>query len=304
MSGTPARIVIRGGAHPHTQALGGTYDGIELAYEERRVQDIFSAMLERREFEVCEFSLANYLVLRANGEYWLTALPVFPHRAFRHALAVTRRDSPLTGLRALAGKRVGVEDYSMTAAVWLRGLLADDYGVDVASIRWVTYRKQRLALPANANVEFTDDDLETLVMERRLDAMLGFSTRDSALPANERQLRAVEPAPAEAERDYYARTGIHPINHCVVIRSDVLERNPQLARAVASAYVDAKVRAQNERRVPIVLPSGEAGDPLPFGLTPVNRKVISTLAGYLERQGFIQRAPAIESLFCISDVGA
>ncbi|HEV7821503.1 MAG TPA: PhnD/SsuA/transferrin family substrate-binding protein, partial [Burkholderiales bacterium] len=150
------RVVIRGGAHPHTQAIAGIYHGIELAYETRKVQDIFLAMLERREFEVCEFSLANYLVLRANGADWLTALPVFPHRAFRHALAVTRRESTLSGLADLAGKRVGVEDYSMTAAVWVRGLLEDEYGVDPGSIRWITYRKQRLALPPQANVEIVD----------------------------------------------------------------------------------------------------------------------------------------------------
>src|SRR3954464_3787231 len=162
MLGTLApTVVIRGGAQ--AQPPTGVYHGIELAYEVRKVQDIFSAMLERREFEVCEFSLANYLVLRASGEDWLTAIPVFPHRAFRHALPVTRRDSPLSGLAQLAGKRVGVEDYSMTAAVWLRGLLHDDYGVEPGAITWVTYRRQRLALPANARVEIVEDDLESLV---------------------------------------------------------------------------------------------------------------------------------------------
>src|SRR4051812_48962326 len=136
-------------------------------------------MLERREFEVCEFSLANYLVLRARGEDWLTAIPVFPHRAFRHALPVTRRDSSLSGLASLAGKRVGVEDYSMTAAVWLRGLLHDEYGMNADAITWCTYRRQRLALPPDAHVEIVEEDLETLVTGGAIDAMLGFSTRDS-----------------------------------------------------------------------------------------------------------------------------
>lgn len=290
-------VVIRGGAHAHTQAIAGLYSGIELAYEVRKVQDIFSAMLERREFEVCEFSLANYLVLCARGEDWLTAIPVFPHRAFRHALPVTRRDSPLSGLASLKGKRVGVEDYSMTAAVWLRGLLDDEYGIDAGAITWVTYRRQRLALPQGANVEFVEQDLETLVADDAIDAMLGFSTRDSTLPPAERRLRTVEPDPATAEREYYARTGIHPINHCVAIRADVLQAQPQLAQAVTAAYLDAKARAYQDDPAARLLPSGAIGDPLPYGMTAENRRVVATLARYLERQRFISSAKDVDSLF-------
>ena len=290
-------VVIRGGAHAHTQAIAGTYHGIELSYETRKVQDIFTAMLERRAFEVCEFSLANYLVLRASGADWLTAIPVFPHRAFRHSLAITRRDSPLAGLAQLAGKRVGVEDYSMTAAVWVRGLLQDEYGVDPGAITWVTYHKQRLALPSRANVEIVDKDLETLVTGSVIDAMLGFSTRDAAQPQAARCLRTVEPDPAAAERAYYARTGIHPINHCVVIRTDVLAAQPQMAQAVASAYVEAKAHAYRANPAAMILPSGVPGDPLPYGWTPLNRRVTLTLTRYLERQGFINAIVDIDSMF-------
>ena len=121
---TPAnqtQIEVCGGDYEHTFAIAGEYaGGLRLAYKPMRVQDIFVAMLKERRFEVCEFSLANYIILRARGEHWLTAVSVFPFRAFRHSLAITRRDSKLTGLDQLAGKRIGVEDYSMTAAVWFR----------------------------------------------------------------------------------------------------------------------------------------------------------------------------------------
>ena len=108
-SPTP-EIIVRGGDHEHVLGIAGDYDGVRLGYETLRLQDIFIAMLESRRFEVCEFSLANYIVLRASGQNWLTAIPVFPFRAFRHSTAITRRDSPLTNLAQLAGKRVGVED--------------------------------------------------------------------------------------------------------------------------------------------------------------------------------------------------
>ena len=124
MSGPP-QFIIHGGDYAHTVAIEGTYDGVTLAYEAKPTRDIFVRMLESRAFEICEFSLANYITLRATGQHWLKAVPVFPSRAFRHGLAVTQRDSPLHGLAQLSGKRIGLEDYSMTAAVWFRGLLQD-----------------------------------------------------------------------------------------------------------------------------------------------------------------------------------
>src|SRR5258708_7289552 len=130
-------ILIRGGDYEHTLDIPGEYrDGIRIGYAPMRVQDIFVAMLKERRFQPCEFSLANYLILHAGTDRWLTAVPVFPFRAFRHSLAVTRRDSTLTSLDQLAGTRIGVEDYSMTAAVWFRGLIEDEYGVDHRSITW------------------------------------------------------------------------------------------------------------------------------------------------------------------------
>jgi 4,5-dihydroxyphthalate decarboxylase len=300
------KITIHGGDHEHVRDLTGHYGGeIALAYQPTSLQQLFPAMLATRCYEVCEFSLANYLMLRASGEHWLSALPVFPYRAFRHSLAVTRRDSALRDFAALAGKRVGVPDYSMTAAVWVRGLLRADYGVDHRSITWVTRRNNALPIPAGVQVEFTDDDLEDLLLSGRIDATL-FSPRDAQLPPAERQLRAVLPDAESAERDYFARTGIFPIMHCVVIRNDVLERVPGLPAAVAMAYTQAKERAY-ARGALSVLPWGRAhwredmqlfsGDPLPYGMNAVNRMVVGTLADDLREQGFISTSLALDDLF-------
>ena len=191
---TPAsalpEIVIHGGDYEHTLGIAGVHgDGIRLNYEPMRVQDIFVRMLETRVFEVCEFSLANYITLRGTAQHWLTAIPIFPYRAFRHSLAVTQRDSALTKLDQLAGKRIGVEDYSMTAAVWFRGLLQEEYGVDPRAVSWVTRSKQRFPFPAGAQVERTDADLEDLLLEGRIDALLGFALKDALLPPDQRRLR-------------------------------------------------------------------------------------------------------------------
>ena len=171
-----------GGDYEHTLDIAGLYDDVSLAYNPMRVQQIFVPMLTDRRFEACELSLANYIILRANGDRSMTAIPVFPFRAFRHSLIITRRDSPLVALEQLAGKRIGVEDYSMTAAVWFRGLIEDEYSVDHRSITWVTPRKQRFPFPPNAPVEVVEEGLEDLLCDGAIDGMLGFATRDSALP--------------------------------------------------------------------------------------------------------------------------
>jgi 4,5-dihydroxyphthalate decarboxylase len=303
-------FVIHGADYEHTLGITGSYGhGIDIRYEAMRVQEIFVPMLETRRFEICEFSLANYLTLRATGQHWLTALPIFPSRAFRHGLAVTRRDSALTRLQQLAGRRVGVEDYSMTAAVWFRGLLHEEYGISNGSITWVTRPKQRFAFPQAANVETTTAELEQLLLDGGIDALLGFNLKDSLLTAEQRRLRPLLADAQREERDYYERTSIYPIMHCVVIRNDVLEKTPALVDAVCRAYATAKERAYKRQLGATLVPWGKnhwartfelfGGDPLPYGWTAVNRNVVERLAQYLNEQGFIRTVPDAGELFAL-----
>lgn len=295
-----AQITIRGGEHDHVRDLATTIDGIALEYAPMSLQELFPKMLATRCYEVCEFSLANYLMVRGAGGDWLSALPVFPFRKFRHSMVLVRRDSRLTDLRNLTGKKVGVPDYSMTAAVWVRGILRADYGVDHRAVTWVTPRKQRLPIPRGTQIEFADAPLDTLLERGLIDAMLG------ALAPSEHRFRTLLPDAEAAERDYLQRTGIYPIMHCVVIRNDTLARLPGLPDAVAQAYAQAKRRAY-ARRSPSVLPWGHAkwdedmavfaGDPLPYGLNAVNRNVVGTLAEDLREQGFVDALPSLDRLF-------
>lgn len=304
-------IVIRGMDHEHTLAVPGTHGQITLGYELMGVGDTFAAMVPGRALEVCEFSLANYITLRATGNDWLTAIPVFPYRAFRHSLAVARKESPLSSLRDLGGRRVGVDDYSMTAAVWFRALLRDEYGVDHRSITWVTRPKQRLPRPAGATVEITDADLERLAGEGAIDALLAVSSRDSRLPATERRLRTVLPDPEREERAYFERTRIFPIHHCIVVRNDVLARFPGLVDVLYGAYESAKERAYQRRLGTTLVPWSRAhwertlelfgGDTRPYGWTASNRSVVERLAVHLHEQGFIPAVPAVDRLFAMPE---
>ena len=291
----------------HTLEVAGDHGGFHFGYEAMPVTRIFADMLATRRYAICEFSLANYLVLRGTGSDWLVALPVFPQRAFRHALVVTRCDSALDSLSQLGGCRVGVEDYSMTAAVWVRGLLRSDYGVDHREVTWVTGSTQRLPFPAGARIEVTGDDLEGMLLEGRIDAMLGFSTRDSRLPRHQRRLRPLLRDAEGAERAYHQRTGIYPINHCVVLRRDVLDARPGIAQAVADAYAGAKRRAYARRLGATLAPWGRehrerafdafGGDPLPYGMGATNRMVVRRLADDLAEQGFIAPVADLDALF-------
>src|SRR5688572_13839204 len=236
-------IVIRGMEYEHTLGVPGTHGKITFGYEPMRVGDTFAAMVRGGALEVCEFSLANYLTLRSTGNDWLTAIPVFPYRAFRQSLAVTRKESALSSLTELGGRRVGVEDYSMTAAVWFRALLREEYGVDHRSITWVTRPTQRLPRPAGATVETTDADLERLASDGAIDALLAVSSRDARLPAKQRRLRPLLPDPEREERAYYERTRIYPIHHTIVVRNDVLERFPGIVGVLYGAYQGAKTQA-------------------------------------------------------------
>lgn len=283
--GPPAEIVIRGQEYEHTRGVPGVHGNVTLGFEPARIQQTFDAMVPGRALEVCEFSLANYLTLRGTGNDWLTAIPVFPYRAFRQSLAVTRKDSALSDLRELSGRRVGVEDYSMTAAVWFRTLLREEYGVDHRSITWVTRPKQRLPRPAAAKVEMTDADLEMLAADGAIDALLAVSSRDAKLPAHQRRLRTVLRDPEAEARAYYERTGIYPIHHTIVVRNDVIERVPGIVDVLYGVYERAKKQAYPN------------GDRLSYGWTPENRAIVERLAANLHEQGFIPTVPDVDRLF-------
>ena len=303
----PETVEVTGGDYEHTLDLAGIRGGIDIRYTTAPLREVFVRMLNGRSYEACEFSLANYLMLRDRGADWLHAIPVFPYRAFRHSTLYVRKDSPLRGPADLRGKRVGVPDFSMTAAVWTRGILADQYGVQWQDLRWVVSGKQRFAALPGVTLETANGDLEAMLLAGRIDALLTPQTADERKPADERELRSLI-ADAQAEEEAYLRAfGIYPINHVVVIRSDVLGRLPGLPQILVEAYEQAKARAYARRLGATLVPWGGrhwdrtfelfGGDPLSYGLNGINRKVVGTLARFLHEQKLIEREPELDRLF-------
>jgi 4,5-dihydroxyphthalate decarboxylase len=303
----PETVEVTGGDYEHTLGLAGLRDGIDIRYRTAPMRDVFLRMLTERCYQACEFSLSNYLMLKDRGADWLHAIPVFPYRAFRHSTLYVRKDGPLREPADLRGKRVGVPDFSMTAAVWTRGILADQYGVRWQDLHWVVSGKQRFATLPGVMLESVNGDLESLLVEGKIDALLTPQTADARKPASERQLRSLIADAQTAEEAYLQTFGIYPINHVVVIRSDVLQRLPGLPRALFEAYEQAKTRAYTRQLGTTLMPWGArywkqafdrfGGDPLPYGLGDINRKVVGTLARFLHEQKLIERKPDLQTLF-------
>jgi 4,5-dihydroxyphthalate decarboxylase len=293
--------------------------GVELNFLDLPVEETFFRMLGFAEFDIAELSLSSY-VLTLGRDAPFVAVPVFPSRAFRHSGVYVREDSPLTDLADLAGKTVGVPEYQITAAVWIRGIVAEHHGVPVASVRYRTggldtpgrVEKVRLDLPPEVDVEPVGpgDTLSQLLLDGGLDAV--YTARNPA-PFNRPDgggLRRLLPDPVAAEREYHARTGIFPIMHTLVIRRDVYERHRWLARELVKACAAAKQLALagigETAALPYALPwlwaevertrmaLGE--DWWPYGLEP-NRTTLSTFLRYSHEQGLAARRYEPEELF-------
>jgi len=293
--------------------------GARLNFLDLPVEETFFRMLKFGEFDIAELSLSSY-VLTLGPDAPFVAVPVFPSRAFRHSAIYVREDSPLTDPAQLAGCTVGVPEYQITAAVWIRGILAEHHGLDIASVRYRTggldepgrVEKVPLNLPADVDVAPIGEGatLSRMLLDGELDAV--YSARNPG-PFNTPGgggIRRLFPDPERVERDYHARTGIFPIMHTLVIRSEVYAEHRWLARELVKACARAKdiglagigetaalryalpwLWAEVERTRDALGP-----DWWPYGLQP-NRATLETFLRYSYEQGLAPTRYAPEELF-------
>lgn len=267
-------------------------------------------MMRFEEFDVAELSMSDYLVARGSGRGF-TAIPAFPHRRFRHGFIFCRADGSVATPHDLNGKRVGLRTFQTTAGVWLRGILADDYGVDLSSIRWLTQDEEALPWepPPSLRIERAPatTDIERMLLARELDAIMYPEVLPSLAKGDPRVRRLFE-RPKEVEHEYFQRTGIFPIMHTVVIRTEILESAQWVAVSMLRAFREAKERCyrrlEDPRQTALawvqdLLEEQRAvlgADPWPYSLEP-NRFALSTLIRYAHEQGLIPTVPTVEELF-------
>lgn len=215
----------------------------------------FPRAVARAEFDVSELSLSSQLVQLSRGQAQYVAIPVPVARAFRHGCIYVRVGSGIAVPKDLERRCVGIPEYGMTLGLWLRGILADDHGVDVNGIAWRTAgtnavgRKERLPLelPPGMDVRPLPEGatLNAALLAGEIDAILS-PTPPDAFAASDPRIARLFPDPRAAAEEYARRTGFFPTMHVIGVRRDVLDRAPGLARGLYDAFLEAKRLAEEE----------------------------------------------------------
>jgi 4,5-dihydroxyphthalate decarboxylase len=270
------------------------------------------------EFHVAELSASEFISLHGAGDERFVALPVFPSRVFRHGYIFINTRSGIRTPKDLEGKRVGLPLYTQTAAIWARGHLSQQFGVDLASIRWLqgaveeagTHGKPHAPalLRPVAIEQNTGAPLATLLAGGKIDALIGSRKPDTL--GSHPDVARLFPNYRALERDMYEKTKIFPIMHLIAIRRDLYERHRWLATSLYKAFVESKRRARARMRyggslstmLPWLLAEIEeidevfSGDAWPYGLAP-NRPTLEALVRHMVEQHFIARPIPVEDLF-------
>jgi 4,5-dihydroxyphthalate decarboxylase len=294
-------------------------EGLDLNFIPLEVEEIFWRQLRHGEFDGCEISLSSYTMTRSRGDDRFVAIPVFTSRFFRHSCVYVNKSKGIQSPQDLRDRSVGVPEYQMTAAVWLRGIVQHEYGVHPREIRWRTGglefpgREEKIGLRLPSEI-----DCEPIPDGRTLSQMLDAGEIDALVTARSPSCFA-DGSPnvgrlfrdyADEERAYFERTRIFPIMHCVVIRRSIYETQPWVAVSLYKACRAAKDMALANLRdtnalyasLPWLVPEVEqtreimGDDWWPYGVE-MNRAAIQTLCRYSYEQGLSERQMRVEELF-------
>jgi 4,5-dihydroxyphthalate decarboxylase len=294
--------------------------GIDLTCVTLPAEQTFFRMLRHEEFDVAEMSLSSYVLTLARSDPPFVAIPVFPSRMFRHGSIYIPGDSDLTAPSGLAGCTAGIPEYQMTAAVWIRGILAEHYGVPVDSVHYRTgglhdagrTEKLTLSLPPRFDVQpiGPGETLDGLLAAGRIDALYTARAPRSFRRDRPAGVRRLFPETRSVEREYFRQTSIFPIMHTIVIRREVYERDRWIARSLLDAFVEAKaavyaalaeVTALKYTLPWSVTDAEDAVDMMgddfwPYGLA-ANRHTLEVFLQYSYDQGLAHRLLSPDELF-------
>jgi 4,5-dihydroxyphthalate decarboxylase len=293
-------------------------EGVDLTYLPIGMPESFFRMLRHREFGASEMSLSWYTRTRFSEQPPFIAIPVFPSRMFRHSSIYVHADAGIIEPVDLVGRVIGCPEYQMTAAVWIKGMLSDHYGVPVDSVTYRTgglkqpgRRETPMDLPDRIRVEPIGDDqtLSELLERGEVDALYT-AEAPSTFEDGSPNVRRLFTDHAEVERDFFQATGVFPIMHTVVVRQDVYAAQPWIAQSLTKAFEAAKDAAVIELEETVALKTmlpwlwthleetrailGQ--DYWPYGLD-ANRTTLETFLRYSYEQGLSPRLLQPEQLF-------
>jgi 4,5-dihydroxyphthalate decarboxylase len=226
-------------------------DAVDPQYMLLDPEEIFFRAFRHADFDICELSMSSYSVKTAAGNCPYIAVPIFPSRAFRHTSVYVRTDR-IREPADLRGKRVGVPEYQLTANVWVRMFLEEDYGIRPSDVTWVRggyedpgrVEKIDLNLPSDVQVESVapGETISGLLASGGIDAVIG-PRAPSCFDRGHPDVGYLFADPMQAGQDWYRRTGMFPIMHTLGIRKTLAEKHPWLPAAVVKAFERSKAVA-------------------------------------------------------------
>ena len=318
----PLRVSFAIANHDHTAALrDGTVpiENVEPRFIEVKPQiAAYRRMVRDVEFDVCEIAPATYMIAREHGAPF-KALPIFVTRRFHHSGLVYREDSGIKKPKDLEGKKVGVRAYSVSTGIWTRGILQNEYGVDLGKATWVVDDEEHvttLRLPPNVVHVPEGKSLVSMMASGELQAAFtaaagigragapkeGWAAGTEKAEQNYRELFQNS---AELEAEWYRRTGIYPMHGLVVVKDELLAAHPWLAASIFKAYSQAKAiylkkleagETVSDKDGHIRKMAAIVGDPLPYGIK-ANLRSIEALIQYVTQQGMLKRNHSVSDLF-------
>jgi len=308
------------GPYDRTRALidgSVQIDGVEPTCMTLPPEEIFFRALRHAEFDICELSLSSFTVKTAQGGGPYVGVPAFVSRMFRHTSIWVRTDR-IKKPEDLKGKRVGLPEYQLTANVWARAVLEEDYGVKPSDIHWIrggiedSDRPEKITISVPKDVRLDNaaagKSISRLLADGEIDGFI--APRPPSLPRNTPNVGWLFPDPAATASDYFKRTGIFPIMHLVGVRRTLVEQHPWLPGAVFKAFSQAKDKAVDMLADPsaskATLPFLEervaqaralmSDDFWPYGFE-ANRKTLEAFLRHHHAQGLSSRLVKPEELF-------
>jgi 4,5-dihydroxyphthalate decarboxylase len=277
------------GSYPNAMALKDgriTSSLVEFDFADVKVSNTaFKPLVREAKFDLAEVAIVTFLQARHYGKPYVLIPATVVGRGQLHTIACNPERGPL-GPSDLNGKTLGVRAYTQTTGVWVRGILAEDYGVDLNSLKWVTFEEGHVAEytdPPNVRRAPPGKELVKMLLDGELDAaIVGDKLPDA-------RLKPLVPDPETANRKWSESHGGVPINHMLVIRKELAARRPDVVREVYRLFLEAKKAGFAETGVPKL-------DPLRFGIEP-NRRSLEIIIDFAVKQGLLPRRVAVDELF-------
>jgi 4,5-dihydroxyphthalate decarboxylase len=293
-------------------------DGVEPVIMTLDPEEVFFRAFRHAEFDICELSLSSFTVKTAQGDSPYVGVPAFLSRAFRHTSIYVRTDR-VKAPKDLIGKRIGLPEYQLTANVWARAILQDDFGVKPSDIIWVRGgieepgRPEKIAikLPPEIRLEQAPEgkSLADMLEAGEIDGLIA-PRSPSCYDRGHPHVGWLFPDPTKVATEYYGRTGIFPIMHIVGVRKTLAEQHPYLPAAVLKAFTKSKAlattRLADTAATKVTLPFVEeqlkaarklmGEDYWSYGVAP-NRKVLDTFLHHHHAQGLSPRRVSVDELF-------